>query len=231
MADPDSVISLLFSDSTKLIQDSELVFRFEPLIIAVECRDLSSAQSLVSLAIACGFRESGITNVSKRVIVGIRCSIRLEVPLGDTQNIMVSEYYLRFLVGVANEKMEANWKRTEGFLRAFLKSQDGTMENAAGSECSVSGGDCNEGQDGLERSFGDAQVGKFCFTMILQLFHMNPELCNYNELYIYDSGFNFELFHVCACRTSFLAKNQVFIVNHWWKLKEFPSAVCLLVRW
>ncbi|KAG4146669.1 hypothetical protein ERO13_D05G173300v2 [Gossypium hirsutum] len=156
-ADSDSVISILFSDSTKLIQDSELVFRFEPLIIAVECRDLSSAQSLVSLAIACGFRESGITSVSKRLIVGIRCSIRLEVPLGDTQKIMVSEDYLKFLVGVANEKMEANWKRTEGFLRAFRKSQDGTLENATGSKCSVSGGDCNEGQDGLERSFVDAQ--------------------------------------------------------------------------
>ncbi|KAE8659758.1 tRNA wybutosine-synthesizing protein 2/3/4 [Hibiscus syriacus] len=156
-ADPDSVISLLFSDSIKLTQNSELVFRFEPLIIAVECRDLNSAQSLVSLAIACGFRESGITSASKRVIVGIRCSIRVEVPLGDTQKIMVSEDYVRFLVGVANEKMEANWKRTDGFLRAFLKSQEGALENGDVSNCSKSGGDCNEGQGSFERSFGYAQ--------------------------------------------------------------------------
>ncbi|XWS12834.1 hypothetical protein CRYUN_Cryun37aG0124300 [Craigia yunnanensis] len=155
-ADPDSVISLLFTDSTKLTQTSELVFRFEPLIIAVECSDLDSAQKLVSLAIACGFRESGITSVSKRVIVGIRCSIRLEVPLGDTQKIMVSKDYLRFLVEVANEKMEANRKRSEGFLRAFLKGHDGALENANGSMCNESGG-CNEGQDDLERSFGDTQ--------------------------------------------------------------------------
>ncbi|KAK9022971.1 hypothetical protein V6N11_003207 [Hibiscus sabdariffa] len=156
-ADPDSVISLLFSDSTKLTQDSELVFRFEPLIIAVECRDLNSAQSLVSLAIACGFRESGITSASKRVIVGIRCSIRMEVPLGDTQKIMVSEDYVRFLVRVANEKMEANWKRTDVFLSAFLKSREEPSKNGDVSKCSESGGDCNEGQDDLDRSFGDAQ--------------------------------------------------------------------------
>lgn len=158
MADPDSVISLLFADSTKLTQLSELVFRFEPLIIAVECRDLNSAQNLVSLAIACGFRESGITSVSKRVIVGIRCSIRMEVPLGDTQKIMVSKDYVRFLVEVANEKMEANRQRSEGFLRAFMKDQAGAFENGNGSICGESG-DCNEGQDGLQRNFGDAQVG------------------------------------------------------------------------
>ncbi|XVE87787.1 hypothetical protein DITRI_Ditri19aG0016100 [Diplodiscus trichospermus] len=155
-ADPDSVISLLFTDSTKFTQISELVFRFEPLIIAVECRDLSSAQNLVSLAIACGFRESGITSVSKRVIVGIRCSIRLEVPLGDTQKIMVSKDYVRFLVEIANEKMEANRKRSEGFLKAFLKGHDGALGNANGS-MRIESGDCNEDQDDLDRSFGDTQ--------------------------------------------------------------------------
>ena len=73
----------------KLTQISELVFRFESFIIFVECRDLDSAQKLVSLAIACGFKEFGITSVSKRVIVGIRCSIRFKVPLGDTQKIII----------------------------------------------------------------------------------------------------------------------------------------------
>ncbi|CAA7023544.1 unnamed protein product [Microthlaspi erraticum] len=39
-ADPESVISLLFpSQSTLIDHPSELVFRFEPLIIAMECKD------------------------------------------------------------------------------------------------------------------------------------------------------------------------------------------------
>ncbi|KAI4295895.1 hypothetical protein L6164_035891 [Bauhinia variegata] len=125
-ADPDSVLSLLFpsesAQSSASSDPSELVFRFEPLIIAVECKDLPSAQSLVSLAISCGFRESGITNANKRVIIAIRCSIRLEVPLGDTNKIMVSHEYVRYLVEVANEKMEANRKRTERFHEILLSS-------------------------------------------------------------------------------------------------------------
>ncbi|KAI3800289.1 hypothetical protein L1987_28376 [Smallanthus sonchifolius] len=93
-ADPFSVQNLIFplNPTTKSTSQENLVFRFEPLIIAVECKDVFSAQKLVSLAISCGFRESGITNVNKKsVIVAIRCSIRLEVPLGDTHKIMVSK--------------------------------------------------------------------------------------------------------------------------------------------
>lgn len=134
--DPNSVVSLLFpspsdSQSSSSFESQEpesftgphaLVFRFEPLIIAVECRDIEAAQSLVSLAISCGFRESGITSVSKRVIIAIRCSIRLEVPLGDTEKIMVSVEYVKYLVELANEKMEANRKRTDSFLDALLKN-------------------------------------------------------------------------------------------------------------
>ena len=76
--------SSLLTQKKKLTQISELVFRFESLIIFVECMDLDSAQKWVSLAIACGFKELGITSVSKKVIVGIQFSIWFEVPLGDT---------------------------------------------------------------------------------------------------------------------------------------------------
>lgn len=99
------------------------MFRFEPLIIAVECKDVEAAQFLVSLAISCGFRESGITSVSKRVIVAIRCSIRLEVPLGGTRKMMVTPEYVKFLVEIANDKMETNRKRTDVFFDYLLKNE------------------------------------------------------------------------------------------------------------
>ncbi|XP_074307515.1 tRNA wybutosine-synthesizing protein 2/3/4-like [Silene latifolia] len=121
--DSNPVLDLIFppnqTESTQP-ESGELVFRFEPLIIAIECRDVGSAQFMVSLAISCGFRESGITSVSgKRVIIAIRCSIRMEVPLGCKGRIMVSRDYLRYLVEVANDKMGANWKRTQGFMEGL----------------------------------------------------------------------------------------------------------------
>lgn len=98
------------------------MFRFEPLIIAVECENVAAAQFLVSLAISCGFRESGITSVSKRTIIAVRCSIRMEVPLGDLQKLMVSPEYVEYLVEVANEKMGANRKRTDHFFDKLVEN-------------------------------------------------------------------------------------------------------------
>ncbi|KAM7264602.1 hypothetical protein ACFE04_002285 [Oxalis oulophora] len=123
LADVDSVLSLLFDNGdADGDDDGELVLRFEPLIVAIECRDLESAQGMVALAIRCGFRESGITSANgKRVIVGVRCSIRMEVPLGERRNVLASKEYVRFLVEVANEKMEANRRRTEVFHLALVR--------------------------------------------------------------------------------------------------------------
>ncbi|CAN4096146.1 unnamed protein product [Withania somnifera] len=125
--EPHVIISLLFplksSVPVTVTDDSHsLVFRFEPLIISVECKDVEAAHFLVSLAILSGFRESGITSVNKRVIIAIRCSIRLEVPLGDNEKIMVSPEYVEYLVELANEKMEANRRRTDNFLDTLLKN-------------------------------------------------------------------------------------------------------------
>lgn len=58
-ANPDAVVDVLFGGGTDDWGDGDLVFRFEPLIIAVECADVEAAQTLVSTAISCGFRESG----------------------------------------------------------------------------------------------------------------------------------------------------------------------------
>ena len=54
------------------------MFRFEPFILAAECRTMEAAMHLVSCAQSSGFRESGVTG-SRRYMAGLRCSLRLEV--------------------------------------------------------------------------------------------------------------------------------------------------------
>lgn len=110
-----------------------MVFRFEPFILAVECLTLSHAQALVSCAIASGFRESGVTSMRKRIIVAVRCSIRIEAPIAEAGHLMVSEDYLKFLVRIANEKMGINHRRTEKFLSAFIDQLERPTTDARGS--------------------------------------------------------------------------------------------------
>lgn len=102
------------------MEDGLLVFRYEPFILAVECRTPAAAQTLVQCAVSAGFRESGISGMGKRNIVGVRCSIRLEVPIVLAGNMLVTEDYLRFLTALANRKMELNRQRTDTFSVKFM---------------------------------------------------------------------------------------------------------------
>ena len=47
-------------DYIKTMEHGLLVFRYEPFILALECRTPASAQILVTCALSAGFRESGI---------------------------------------------------------------------------------------------------------------------------------------------------------------------------
>lgn len=142
------------------------MFRFEPLIVAVECKDVESAQSLVSLAVSSGLRESGVTSVKKRVIVGIRSSLRLEVPFGEMGNVLVSEEYVKFLVGVANEKMEANRRRTDGFLQALIGSNGGFVRPVG----AMKEKDGNFDED-LKKVDGNNNIGNYLCNVYCMIFH------------------------------------------------------------
>ena len=76
LADSQEVLRCI---QERMITKARLIFRFEPFILAAECRDMATAQELVAVARQAGFRESGVTATKARTIAGIRCSLRLEV--------------------------------------------------------------------------------------------------------------------------------------------------------
>lgn len=64
-------ISHVISDEDDVIRAVEsrprdgvgnLVFHFEPVIIAIECRTVDDGLRIVNLARSCGLRESGVTS-------------------------------------------------------------------------------------------------------------------------------------------------------------------------
>lgn len=59
--------------------------------------------------------------MGKRNIVGVRCSIRLEVPIVQAGRMLVTDDYLRFLTALANKKMDLNRQRTDTFLVKFIE--------------------------------------------------------------------------------------------------------------
>ncbi|KAI0464699.1 hypothetical protein LJB42_002320 [Komagataella kurtzmanii] len=87
-----------------------VLFKFEPLILHVKCRDLTTAQKLYQTAMSCGFRESGI---GVNNIVGIRISIKLDIPIGYLNEegkcvLLVDENYLEFIDNQAINRFNEN---------------------------------------------------------------------------------------------------------------------------
>lgn len=66
------------------------------------------------------FMDPGITGMGKRNIVGVRCSIRLEVPIVQAGQSLVTDEYLQFLTALANQKMDLNRQRTDTLLLKFI---------------------------------------------------------------------------------------------------------------
>uniref|UniRef100_A0A8C9VRG3 tRNA wybutosine-synthesizing protein 3 homolog n=1 Tax=Scleropages formosus TaxID=113540 RepID=A0A8C9VRG3_SCLFO len=120
----------------------DAVFKFEPFVLHVQCKQLQDAQLLHSLAINSGFRNSGITIGKKGKIMmmavkppketsvvpvafnfiplcllptAVRSTHTLEVPVSHKGQQLVDDHYIDFLVEVANQKMQENLRRIKRF--------------------------------------------------------------------------------------------------------------------
>ena len=77
----------------------------------MQCRDWEKAQALLELAVAAGFRESGIL-MGRRIMLGIRTTANsMEFPIAENGALLVTEEYLRYVVDYGNKKFEDNLRR------------------------------------------------------------------------------------------------------------------------
>ncbi|XP_059168587.1 tRNA wybutosine-synthesizing protein 3 homolog [Physella acuta] len=94
----------------------EAVFKFEPMVMHIQCQDLESAQKLHQAAVASGFRNSGITIGSKgKIMMAVRGTHSLEAPLSSKGQVLVTQQYIKYLIESANSKMEENFCRINRF--------------------------------------------------------------------------------------------------------------------
>ena len=66
---------------------------------------------MLELAVAAGFRESGIL-MGRRIMLGIRTTANsMEFPIAENGQLLVTEEYLRYVVEYGNKKFEDNLRR------------------------------------------------------------------------------------------------------------------------
>ena len=96
----------------------QLWFLVRSPILHVAARTMEDAVKLLNLSIGLGFKYSSIKSVShKKLLVEIRSTERMDVPLGENGELWVSEEYIERIVNLANaqvRRFKGKLKRLEG---------------------------------------------------------------------------------------------------------------------
>ena len=102
----------------KVKENNEIIyFRQEPCILHVACKTLGDAQILLDKAKFVGWKNSGVMASNKRVVLEMRSTEHIELPIIKNKKILVSDEFLKILVDEANEKLEKTWKKIQNLER------------------------------------------------------------------------------------------------------------------
>ncbi|CAG8630154.1 7332_t:CDS:2 [Cetraspora pellucida] len=137
------------NESYDLLQNNDynlIYFKFNSMILHVEARTLDAAKNLVKLAVDTGYRDSGLLTTSKRHMVAIRNSVKLETPIAylnlSTQKIhlLVDLFYLHLLINLSNQNFDEILRK----INDLLSTLDDNLFKGMGS-----------GDDGARRASKD----------------------------------------------------------------------------
>ncbi|MBR9692531.1 hypothetical protein GOV07_01225 [Candidatus Woesearchaeota archaeon] len=88
------------------LPEETLWFRMEGAILHVCCRDLDAADHFLKDCKAIGWKHSGITGTSPRIMVEAITSERIDVPIAKDNELFVDLKFLAYLVKEANKKLK-----------------------------------------------------------------------------------------------------------------------------
>lgn len=105
------------SELKKMLGKNYIWFKMEGAILHIGCRDMSSADSLLKYARSIGFKRSGVIEASRRIIVEIASTEKVDAPL----NNLLSDSYLKKIVDESNKRFSQNEARVKKLYRFFRK--------------------------------------------------------------------------------------------------------------
>jgi tRNA wybutosine-synthesizing protein 3 len=92
--------------SSKYAKQGQIWILAQSPIIHVSCRSNMVADKLLKMAVACGFKHSGLKSFDKNIVIEITSTERLDAPVGIDGQLFCNDEYLGLLVGIANEVID-----------------------------------------------------------------------------------------------------------------------------
>jgi len=90
-------------------------------IIHLTAKTTAAANSMLKTAISCGFKNSGLRSLDKKLIVEICSTERLDAPVGKDGVLFCNDEYLELLISIANEVLEKSREKLSRFEEKLKK--------------------------------------------------------------------------------------------------------------
>ncbi|MDD3263772.1 MAG: tRNA wybutosine-synthesizing 3 family protein [Candidatus Nanoarchaeia archaeon] len=94
----------------------------ESAILHVCAKDLESAQKILDIAKFVGFKHSGIMATKKRIMIEIMSSEKIDVPIYNGKELLISQDYLNFIIDYSNKSLKKTRIKIDKFEKK-LKEQ------------------------------------------------------------------------------------------------------------
>jgi tRNA wybutosine-synthesizing protein 3 len=93
-------------------------------ILHIGVETLGGAENMLKIAISCGFKNSAVKSLGKKIIIEICSTERLDAPIGRDGRLFCEGDYLTLLVDISNEVMEKSQKKLARFVEKLGKFSD-----------------------------------------------------------------------------------------------------------
>ncbi|MBW2981328.1 hypothetical protein KY343_00480 [Candidatus Woesearchaeota archaeon] len=103
------------NSALKSILETDVYFRFEPLILHVAAKSIEDAQRLINKTRDIGFKRTGIQSTKNKIIIEIASTEILNTIIAKNKKLLVDNSYLKILIKEANKKLEQNNKKIKRF--------------------------------------------------------------------------------------------------------------------
>lgn len=105
-----------FNELKKSLEEAErnnesLIFKQEPPILHVCCAKIEDAEKLLDKARESGWKNSGIMSTRGRIVLELRSTEYLALPLMEKGKLLVNDDFLKILVGESNIRIGKGWEK------------------------------------------------------------------------------------------------------------------------
>lgn len=99
-----------------------IMFKQEPCLVVVSCKDKDSQWKLFSSARNNGWKKSGILSLDKKRLVELMSSENISFPVYYDSKVLVDDEFLKIVLEKANENLARGWRRI-GELREMIREE------------------------------------------------------------------------------------------------------------